>query len=241
MIVRDDGDALHLITQPDHAALARRIMERWMPPPAARGESVFHAVAAHDDGWIELDDPLVIDAGGRIADFMAAPAADRRAVWPRAVAKLAADPWAAALVAQHAIHIYAHLRGDPAWHSFFDQMEELRSRWLLASDRPMDTLVEDYRWVRLGDLVSLTFCNRWAEPRESHGYSMRWDGHGVTITPDPFGGGDVAVEIDARRLPNRPFQDAAAAAAAWRHAGRVRLRGRVVGATAAASSPETES
>ena len=111
MIVRTDADVLHLITQPDHAALARRIMERWqcepLPPPERRA-SVFHAIGAHDDGWIEFDNPLVIDASGQIADFMTAPAAARRAVWPRAVAKLASDPWAAALVAQHAIHIYAH-------------------------------------------------------------------------------------------------------------------------------------
>ena len=233
MIVRPAGDVLQLITQPDHAALARRIMDRWQPPPLpppARRASVFHAIAAHDDGWMELDDPLVLDTAGRIADFMTAPAADRRAVWPRAVAKLAADPWAAALVAQHAIHIYAHMREDPDWVPFFEQMEQLRTVWVQVAGEDAETLLDDYRLVRLGDLVSLVFCNRWTNQRDAYGFSIWWDGSRVAVTPDPFARSAVAIDVPARELPNRTFRDAHDAASAWRDAARVVVSGEIVGA-----------
>ncbi|MGQ0642746.1 MAG: DUF3891 family protein [Gemmatimonadaceae bacterium] len=54
MIVRQLPGTLLLIRQPDHAALARRIMQRWAGIDAAeRRESILRATGEHDHGWGE--------------------------------------------------------------------------------------------------------------------------------------------------------------------------------------------
>ena len=116
MIVRSDGTAQLLITQPDHAALAGRIMECWAADAfaaAPRRTEILLAIAEHDNGWREVDGaPLVDAATGRVLDFIHAPDAVRQGVWPRGVERLAHAPYAAALVAQHALEIYARYRTD---------------------------------------------------------------------------------------------------------------------------------
>ena len=106
MIVRQFADSLLLITQPDHAHLAREVMGRALPLARhPRRDAILLAVREHDNGWAEPDAEPIIGPSGDVADFIAAPIAVRQGVWPRAVARLAGDPWAAALVAQHAITV----------------------------------------------------------------------------------------------------------------------------------------
>ena len=51
-------------------------------------------------------------------------------------------------------------------------------------------LLHDYRFLRLGDLLSLTFCNGWPEPQaDAFGYRIRFDGARLTVSPDPSAGG----------------------------------------------------
>ena len=128
MIVRSSGSEIELITQPDHAQLARRVMEHSRAlHDHPRRNRILHAIGEHDNGWAELDaEPSVNGETGEIFDFIHAPAAARQAVWPRAVARLAADPWAAALVAQHALTAYDRYRSDPEWTGFFDEMTRTR-------------------------------------------------------------------------------------------------------------------
>ena len=80
-----------LITQPDHAHLARRMMEHCVPLVGhARRHTILHAVGEHDCGWEEEDAaPMVNPETGAVFDFISAPVAVRQAVWPRAVARLA--------------------------------------------------------------------------------------------------------------------------------------------------------
>src|SRR5687767_10434335 len=115
MIVLGHDDHLLLITQPDHAALAATMMSAWRAggfPTSRRRDVVLFATAHHDDGWLEVDrSPLVNEANGRLLDFISAPDEVRLAVWPRAVARLSATPYAAALVAQHALRIFQPHRG----------------------------------------------------------------------------------------------------------------------------------
>src|SRR3954463_4207109 len=105
MIVRTYRDRLQLITQPDHAQLARRIMEHCVAlADHPRRNAIMLAIAEHDNGWAEPDAAPTVDLStGRIADFITAPTAVRQGAWPRAVARLAHSPWAAALVANHAV------------------------------------------------------------------------------------------------------------------------------------------
>src|SRR5688572_29016028 len=115
MIIRSTGPTRLLITQRDHASLAAHIMRHWRAdgfPEKQRQHVILLAIDAHDNGWREIDASPLVDPGtGRILDFVHAPDHVRRGVWPRGVARLATAPYAAALVAQHAIHVYRRYRG----------------------------------------------------------------------------------------------------------------------------------
>jgi uncharacterized protein DUF3891 len=218
MIVRQTGTAQLLMTQPDHAALAARIMRQWRADglnEAPRHATILTAIAEHDNGWREADTSPIVDGNGHILDFIRAPDEIRREVWPRGVERLAPTPYAAALVAQHAVHIFRRYSGDPGWAPFFMEMLAARDRHLRES-APLthDDLLRDYFFVRMGDLMSLTFCNAWTDVQTDDAgarYAICLEGSRLIVTPDPFHGREVALEIAARELPNRPFRSAAEA------------------------------
>ena len=132
MIVRPFADRLELITQPDHARLARTIMDHCVPlQNRTRRDAILLAISEHDSGWAGPDAaPVVNPATGRVFDFMNAPPGVRQAVWPRSIAALEGDPWAAALVAQHALTVYDRFRSDRDWTSFFTRPGFRSTAWL---------------------------------------------------------------------------------------------------------------
>jgi hypothetical protein len=211
VIIQARDATLLLVTQPDHAALSGRIMEQWRDggfPSHPRRESILLAIREHDNGWQEVDRAPLFDASTHgLLDFASAPAGVRRAIWPRGVNRLAGDPWAAALVAQHAVHVYRHYRGDPRWAPFFQELEALRRAHLArARGLTFDDLLADYFFVRMGDLLSLTFCNGWQEAPEQPGYAICFSDSRLIVTPDPFAGRTIAFSAPARALPQRPFE-----------------------------------
>ena len=216
MIVRAHDDGWLLITQPAHAALAGRIMREWQEPAlrqSIRRDTILLAVAGHDNGWADTDAAPVLDASGRVLDFVALPAAMRQEVWPRGVDRLARVPYAAALVAQHAVHVYGRFRGDPAWTAFFAGMERARDEELRhAAPATIDDLLADYQFVRTGDLMSLAFCNNWRDPQQDgFGRTIHYDGSRMTVSPDPFEGRTLEIQITGRYLESIMFPTAAAA------------------------------
>ena len=208
MIVRQHCESLQLITQPDHAHLAGLIMSRSVSLRAhPRRDSILLAVAEHDNGWREEDaEPMVNHQNGEVVDFVAAPLAVRHRVWPRAVARLTHDPWAAALVAQHAITVYDRFRSDRAWDLFFAEMAAARDRLLEGGGLPLTELLLDYAYVRLGDLISLAFCTGWTDEHSFGEWRVRLERDHVVVAPDPFGGERVPIRIHARELPKRTFR-----------------------------------
>lgn len=228
MIVRHHQDQLLLITQPDHAALSAHVMARWTAdglPAHPRRAAILLATREHDAGWADVDEaPLVEDGTGRILDFVRAPNDVRQGVWPRSVERLSAEPYAAALVAQHALHVYRDNRAQPAWADFFAAMEGLRARHLeAAAPATLEDLTQDYFFVRMGDLVSLFFANRWPGPRAEGAYVVRAAETEVTVSPDPFGGRAVPFTLRGRLVPSRGYATAAEARAAFRTAPIVTL------------------
>lgn len=229
MIVAQTQGGLRLITQPAHAALSGRIMTRWQPlQDAERRASILVAIEEHDNGWRVLDDePSVDPTTGRIYDFINAPAASRQGVWPRGIANLAHDPWAAALVAQHALTVYDRYRKDAAWDRFFAGIEQTRNELLARTPLTLEQLVEDYAFVRIGDLISLIFCTGWDE--ESFGaWTFRRTGDRVSVSPSPFGGAELPIAIVAREIPDRAYASDSDLRATLRAAPPVTLQG-VVG------------
>jgi len=230
MIVRTGTDSLLLITQPDHAHLSGRIMERCVPLRASpRRASILRAVAEHDNGWTEEDAAPVIDpATGRVADFVNIPLHVRHGVWPRGVTRLADDPWAAALVAQHAITVYDRFRSDDAWTPFFARMENMRDEMVAARGLPLEALLADYPYVRLGDLLSLAFCTAWTDEHRIAGWAVRQSDNRVVVTPGAFAGSEVRFEIQAAEIRCLTFYSDADLRAALAVASSVTLRGVVV-------------
>ncbi len=229
MIVRRVPDGLQLITQPDHAHLARRIMEHCVLLAARpRRATILEAIAEHDNGWAEEDAaPSVDPATGHVVDFVSAPLSVRHGVWPRAIERLAHDRWAAALVAQHAITVYDRFRSDRDWTSFFATMEAARDAMLRASGLPVDDLAADYAFVRLADLISLTFCAGWTDAQRFGEWTVEASGTSVVVDPDPFGGTTVPIEITARALRNQPFRSNEELRDAFKDAGETTVRGEV--------------
>lgn len=233
MIIRSTEDHLLLIAQSDHAAVAETIVGAWQRdgfPVAPRRRTVLLATRRHDDGWIDEDrSPLVDEASGRLVDFANAPDAVKQRIWPRALALLTDTPYAGALVAEHARHLFEAHREDRLWRSFFAGLDAARSERLAAAGLEAADLQSDYFFVRIGDLLSLTFCNGWSEPQRDGEYRARWDGARLAIAPDPFGGVEVPLTVAARRLPNRPFSSRSEAAAAYAAAPTVALQGVATG------------
>ena len=227
MIVRQTGDALQLMTQPDHAALAGAIMQHSVAlADHPRRSSILLAVTEHDNGWTEPDAAPLIDPTTAIPfDFISAPIDIRQGVWPRGVARLAYDPWAAALVAQHAIVIFHRYRGDPAWTPFFVEMETMRREMVETSGLLLPELLADYWFLGLGDLISLTFCNGWTDVQQFDPWSVRLSGSQVSVWPDPFDGSAIPIAIEAREIPRRAFRSNAELRAELATAGITAVQG----------------
>jgi Protein of unknown function (DUF3891) len=214
MIVREDGSSFLLITQPDHARLARDIVAAIRTEPAlatAAREVVLLATLEHDNGWLEVDAQATIDPDtGRPCDFINGPAHVKHELWPRGITRVArTDARAAALIAEHALTVYHYRAAEPEWQSFFGPITALRDdllRQIAAVDGPArQVFAQEYRCVRLGDVFSLQFCNGWTEPHETFGYHATLDRSQLIISPDPFAGGVVQLRVMARRIPARRY------------------------------------
>ena len=231
MIVRAVRDGVQLITQPDHAHLARTIMEHCVALSARpRRDAILHAIGEHDNGWAEEDAaPTVNPDTGQVADFVSVRLSARHAVWPRGIARLADDPWAAALVAQHALTVYDRFRSEAEWTPFFAEVAAARDAMLRASGMARDDLVADYPFVRLADLISLTFCTGWPDEQRFGDWTVQLSGTRVVVTPDAFGGVEIPVEIDAREIRNQPFRSDGELRNALSDAKTTPLRGEVAG------------
>lgn len=238
MIIRPLSSTLQLISQPEHARLAARIMREWDPrhfPESPRKASILCAIEHHDDGWSEIDETLVVDAEGRLLDFVALDDTLKRETSRRGIEELAADPYAAALVAQHRVHVYRRLAGKPGWDAFFVAVTTARDGYAREAGASLDEVLRDYTMVRAGDLASLAFCNNTPSvSADECGYAMRLDERTLFITPDPFGGRVIEIEIDAREIARQSFASTEDARRAVATARVVTLRGSVRGTDGAA-------
>ena len=234
MIVRTDLDPPLFITQPDHAAVAATIMRGWKSgglPESPRYTAIMLAIQTHDNGWQEVDaEPCLDPATGEVLDFVHVPEEVRHGVWTRGVARLNGEPYAAALVAQHAVHIYRRMRQQSGWRQFFVDLTAARDAHLAASHETLETLQREYAFLRLADLASLTFCGvDTGGQAQEMGYDIRLDGSRLVIAPDPFAGASFEIEITGRELASS-FPSVADARAAWQSAPRRTISGVATGA-----------
>jgi hypothetical protein len=214
VIIRVEEHAFVLIRQPDHAVLAADLISGWTDggfPSNPRRSLILEATRAHDNGWEEEDAELMVGADGTPVDFIAASSEVKHRVWPRGIDRLAAEtPYGAALVAEHALTVYAAHRSNADWQGFFGTMAALRAVLLTRCDREaVGTIDEDYRFVRMADILSLIFCNDWREPIDHDSRRMTLIDRTLTVSPDPFSGREIRLRVAARRIPRRPYASAA--------------------------------
>ena len=231
MIVRPRHDRILLMTQPDHAHLARTIMEHCVPLAGRpRRDSILHAIETHDDGWAEEDAaPTVRPDTGTVVDFISAPVSVRQSTSLRGVARLEEDAWAAALVAQHRLTVYGRFRPDAEWTSFFAEVEAARGAWLRASGGSLEELGVDYAFLRIGDLISLAFCTGWTDEHRFGEWAVQLHGTRVVVTPDVFGWAEIPIAIEATVIRNQTFRSDAELRDALSQALTTTLRGHVAG------------
>jgi hypothetical protein len=236
VIIRPQDNSLLFITQPDHARLAADLLAHWTADGFAthpRREAILLAAREHDNGWREIDGtPLFSSATGTALDFMTVGDDVKQGVWSRAVDRVApASPYAAALVAHHAVFVYDGQRQKPAWQRFFEETAARRDQELARSGHGDDELQQDYPFVGVSDLLSLSFCSAWPDERERFGRRVRYADGAITVTPSLFSE-IVPVRIRVRRLPNRRYASAADLRAAFDDTAPEILEGQARGAHA---------
>ena len=216
MIVRDEGDTLLLITQPDHARLAEQILGAVRSEPALDSPDrpvILLATREHDNGWAEVDaEPAVDPDTGRPQDFLKGSVLLKQELWQRAIRRAARlDVRAGALTAQHALTVHSYRHSRPEWGPFFESISAMRDDLLqqagLSSAASRQAFDAHYRCVRLADAFSLQFCNGWVGPDPILGYEASMHGEDLLITPDPFGGATVPLRVLGRRIPARRYED----------------------------------
>jgi hypothetical protein len=149
------------------------------------------------------------------------------------------SPYVAALIAQHALTVFASLRHDPIWRSFFALMERTRNELLArAATDEATSAGHDYAFVRLGDQLSLVFCNGWTAHRGNDaertmagvGCQIRLNGSTLEVAPDPFGGRRIPLSVPARVVPAVPYPSPSALRAAYAASPPAALEGEARGA-----------
>jgi len=236
VIVRSEPGSLLFITQPDHAALALELVDRFDGLAAhARRDDIRLAVREHDNGWRELDEELVFDAAtGTAFDFITAPDALKQSVWPLGIDRLAGEsPYAAALVAAHALFVYAAHRDEEGWRAFFANQEARRDDLLGRARVPREVLDADYRFLALADMMSLSFCHGWTEPRERFGHAARCEDTTLVVTPAVVPSSPFPIGVPARRIADRRYESAGALRAALDAAAPESVAGHACGRAAA--------
>lgn len=210
MIVVPEGSSWLVITQPDHAHFAGELLSLWRTgglPSHPRRDDLLFAAREHDNGWREADAaPRWNAERSRPHDFLTLPREDRIGIWERGVCRFAADrPYAALLIARHALNLFQGRRGEEGWDAFLDFLVDFERDLRETSEVPAGDLEADYRLIDLTDLISLTACNRWRDPAERHGMSIE-PGDG-TLRLDPFPlAGATTFRIPCRRIPARTFR-----------------------------------
>lgn len=209
MIVYDEGPALLLITQPDHAHFSGELLSLWRAdglPESPRREEILFAAREHDNGWREADAAPRCDPGtGRPYDFLGIPRDLRIEIWKLGTARFAAShPYAARLIVRHAATLHRDRRGEPAWDEFLSYLDELEEGLAAEIGVSEEDLAADYRLLDISDWVSLAACNRWRDPFARHGVAGQFADGTVRLAPFPLAGA-TTFQVACRRIPNRRY------------------------------------
>ncbi|MDQ6878790.1 MAG: DUF3891 family protein [Candidatus Dormibacteraeota bacterium] len=237
MIARREAEGWTLIRQMDHAAHCGVLAKAWREGPfGADSVSVAleYAAGFHDLGWTQIDKSPEIDTNGQPCNFTQIDEVRHTEFYSGAVRTIAAtDPYAAYLVSLHASGLYSRRYGwaglkpvdwtaiGPRGLALLSGEREFRAQ-LFASIAPQDLEFEavwrNYMLLETLDYLSLLTClgfessacgpvptisGRWEQ------LSIRRLGPSeVEVTPFPFPGERLEVEVEAVHLERPSFSSA---------------------------------
>ena len=173
-----------LISQVDHARLARDLAAAWRKPllslPGADDGELLAAIEHHDDGWARWEtNPGVDPSTGRPRSFMEMAVAEWVNIWSHSIEEARkAGPLAGATVAGHFL---ALLERFDSWRAgsevdkarvkaFCDYFQSRRLVWasvypLVEADQRQAIADEATKYLQAFDLLSLWLCcNQAPEP-----------------------------------------------------------------------------
>ena len=125
-----------------------------------------------------------------------------------------ARPYAALLIARHALQLFGGRRGEEGWDPFLDFLEDFARDLLAETGVSREELEADYRWIDLADLIALTACRGAARAggalRHADRAPRRRRARSRPPRPLPAGGGDDLprpLPLAARRAAYRGDAD----------------------------------
>jgi Protein of unknown function (DUF3891) len=234
VIARPEADGWTLVRQMDHAAHCAKLARAWRAGPFGPGSvspSLEYAAGYHDQGWTEVDRRPEIDAEGRPCNFTQIDEARHTDFYSAAVRAIAGtDPYAAYLVSLHASGLYSRRYGWSGLKPVDWTAIGRRGRGLLAGERsyrtelfasiaPRDlefeTVWRAYMLLETFDYLSLLTCfgfdssgcgpvptleGQWEQLSVTR--TGRWE---VQLTPFPFPGDELELEVEAVHVGHATF------------------------------------
>jgi hypothetical protein len=234
MIRRDDGNDWLLISQVEHARLAGEIAAAWgndRVAPLPAHDLLMHAIAHHDDGWVEWErTPRIDPATGRPREFTEMPMGEATAIWSHSIEKCGQhSSWGGVWVSLHfcwlAEKARESRRGNSAETNAIDRFLAEQSRWhaewrteikggLDAAARQR-RIVTGFHWVQFFDRVSLWLCcaarsDPWEVESPPTPDAMRFtftpqSPTRIVIQPNPLRVGRLDLSVSAQRIPQREY------------------------------------
>ena len=220
VIVRDLGDAWHVVLQTDHADLSGQFAASWSKTVS---ESLRIAARRHDDGWAVWERAPRIDGEGKPVNFLDVDVRSHLAFYRAGIAAITEhDSRAGLLVSMHGAGIYRQRYGlDPALGLSRAPEAQVEIDAFVAEQEAkfggdLGDARGDYELLQVYDRLSLYFCMRDVEGGESaefQGYALEPVGpwH-VRISPYPFTESPASFSLVRRVLPKAGTVDVLATA-----------------------------
>jgi Protein of unknown function (DUF3891) len=234
LIARREADGWTLVRQIDHAAHCARLSRAWRAGPfgaASVSPSLEYAAGYHDQGWTEIDKRPEINGEGGPLNFTQIDEARHTEFYSAAVRDIArVDQHAAYLVSLHASGLYSRRYGwsglKPVdWTAIGPRGRELLAgeksyrTQLVASIAPRDLEFEaawrSYMLLETFDYLSLLTCFGFdssgcgpvptLEGQWEHLSVTRTGPWEVQLTPFPFPGDELEVEVEAVHIDGTEF------------------------------------
>jgi hypothetical protein len=221
VIVRDAGDAWHVVLQTDHADLSGACARQWIDT-GARHASLVVAAERHDDGWAVWEQSPMMDAEtGRPLNFLDVRVPAHLAFYRAGIAAITdEDSYAGLLVSMHGAGIYRQRYGtQPELKlSRADEVKDLVEAFVAEQEASHSVRRDeigvteeeswaDYHRLQVYDRFSLFFCLKDLDAGESDdigGFRLEPMGHGrVCMDPYPFLSDTASFTLLRRVLPKR--------------------------------------